>query len=426
MRHAAIGLTLVVTLVASAARADDSTFPHAEAADVGIDPAALGRLKARAEKARSDAVVVVKDGKLVADWTFGKPAGPIEAMSATKSIVNLAVGRLIDQGKIRSLDQPVSDFYPEWRQGRKRQITIRHLMNHTSGLENHPQAGEIFASPDFVQFALTADLSDDPGSRFAYNNKAVNLLAGVVRKAAGRRMDVYIGEEIFAPMGIADFTWSLDGAGNPHGMAGLQIRAIDLAKIGQMMLDGGTWKGRRLVSEEWVKLSTGQPGQPHDPTCGLLWWLIPGGEAYAIDDAMIADLKEVGLTDASLKKIEALKGKEFDGQGVWAALRPILHQDELASRKLREINDRLARTGRPRPKRIISGPIEGFEAQGYRGQYLVVIPKHRLVAVRQLRAPMIELLKTDDFAEFRRMVQDLVPPDPPRPPASQGAPARPS
>ena len=85
-------------------------------------------------------------------------------------------------------------------------------------------------------------------------------------------MDIYIGEEIFKPMGITDFTWSLDPAGNPHGMAGLQIRAVDLVKIGQMMLDGGSWRGTRVVSEEWVRLSTGEPGRPHDPTCGLLWW----------------------------------------------------------------------------------------------------------------------------------------------------------
>jgi len=166
MRHAAIvSLGLLIT---AAAPADEPPLPPA--GDVGIDPAALERLKARAEKAGSDAVVIVKDGRLVADWTFGRPPGPIEAMSATKSIVALAVGRLIDQGKIRSLDQPLCDFYPEWRQGRKRRVTIRHLLNHTSGLQNDPHASEIDASPDFVQFALAADLGDDPGARFAYNS----------------------------------------------------------------------------------------------------------------------------------------------------------------------------------------------------------------------------------------------------------------
>jgi CubicO group peptidase (beta-lactamase class C family) len=285
-------------------------------------------------------------------------------------------------------------------------------LNHTSGLQNNRHAGEIYTSPNFVQLALAAELSDDPGSRFAYNNKAVNLLAGIVLKASGKRMDLYIRDEIFAPMGIADFTWSLDRAGNPHGMAGLQIRAIDLARVGQMMLDGGTWKGQRIVSQEWVRLSTGGPGQPYDPTCGILWWIASAREAWAIDDAMIADLKDMGLTDSSLKKIEALKGKEFEGEGVWAALRPIMHQDEVARHKLLELNDRIAKTGRPRPRHIVSGPNECFEAQGYRGQYLVVIPKHRIVAVRQLRAPKLEATKADEFGEFRRMVQDLVPAKP--------------
>jgi CubicO group peptidase (beta-lactamase class C family) len=405
---------LLTVLLTCSPPDDDQSFPTAKPADVGINLAALERLKVRAGQADSDAVVVVKDGKIIADWTFDKLAGPIEAMSATKSVVNLAVGRLIDQKKIQSIDQPVSDFYPEWKQGRKRRITIRHLLNHTSGLENNPFAAEIYASPDFVQFALAAELSDDPGARFSYNNKAVNLLAGIVRKASGRRMDVYIGEEIFRPMGITDVTWSLDQAGNPHGMAGLQIRAVDLAKIGQMMLDGGTWRASRVVSEDWVRLSTAQPGQPHEPTCGLLWWLIRGPESYEIDEAMIADLKEEGLTENSLKKIESLKGKKFDLEGVWAALRPILHQDKVVSRKLKKLDDRLRATGRPRAKRVVVGPIEGYAAQGFRGQCLLVLPGRRIVAVRQLRAPKINSVKTDDFAEFPRMVQDLAPADPPK------------
>ena len=165
MLHCASGLALLAALTAAALRADDTPFPPASASDVGINAPALDRLKTRAEKSGSDAVVVIKDGKLVANWNFGTPAGPIEAMSATKSIVNLAVGRLIDQGKIKSLDQPVGDFFNEWRQGRKAKITIRHLLNHTSGLQNQAHTGDIYASPDFVQLALAAELSDDPGAQ---------------------------------------------------------------------------------------------------------------------------------------------------------------------------------------------------------------------------------------------------------------------
>ena len=208
------------------ARADDaSVFPRVDPAAAGVNLKALEQLKARAEATKSDAVVIVKDGKLVADWNFGQPRIKIEAMSATKSIVSLGIGRLVDMGKIKSVEQPVWDFYPEWNQGRKRKIMIRHLLNHTSGLQ-HEQDGIIYERPDFVRLALAAELTEDPGSKFSYNNKATNLLAGIIERASGKRMDRFIADEIFAPMGITDFRWSLDKAGNPHGMAGLEITAI--------------------------------------------------------------------------------------------------------------------------------------------------------------------------------------------------------
>jgi hypothetical protein len=80
-----IAFYLFGVLLVNAAPDDPPAFPIAEAAAVGIDPAALERLKARAEAEQSDAVLIVKDGKLIADWDFGKPRGPIEAMSTTSS-----------------------------------------------------------------------------------------------------------------------------------------------------------------------------------------------------------------------------------------------------------------------------------------------------------------------------------------------------
>jgi CubicO group peptidase (beta-lactamase class C family) len=302
-----------------------------------IDPAALASLERRARDSESDAVVIYQDGVLIAEWYFGKPQGPIEAMSATKSVVNLAIGRLIDTGKLRSLDQPVSELFPEWRQGKKRDITIRQLMNHTSGLQNVPNTGvEIYPSPDFVKLALAAEVSDEPGSRFAYNNKAVNLLAAIVQVAAGVALDRYLREEVFAPMAITDFAWSPDPAGTPQVMAGFQVRARDLAKLGQMMLDGGTWQGRRIVSAAWIAEST-RPSQALQPKCGLLWWLVRDPQA--------------------------------DGK-----------------------------------------PAVGYYADGFLGQYLVVIPAAGIVAVRQRRIPSDEA-KIDDarlgFSEFPQLVRAL-------------------
>src|SRR5690606_11701219 len=103
--------------------------------------AALQRVLDGGRDSQSDAVLVLKDGEELGHYYLGStPPGPIELMSATKSVVALGIGQLIGQGHIKSLDQPVADFYPEWKQGQKRDITIRMLLNHTSGLQNVPMA----------------------------------------------------------------------------------------------------------------------------------------------------------------------------------------------------------------------------------------------------------------------------------------------
>jgi len=331
-------------------------------------------------------------------------------MSATKSVVSLADGRLIDEGKIKSLDQPVADFFLEWRQGRKRLITVRHLLNHTSGLEDKPTSAEIYASPDFVQFALAADVTSDPGAKFLYSNKATNLLAGVVQRASGRPLDEYVKQEILAPLGIIDVGWSKDDAGNPHGMAGLQITAVDFAKVGQLMLDEGLWRGRRVLSREWV-LESIREGQPHNPNCGLLWWRTPETTKLTVDDDFIKELRtRFGLTETSVKKLEAMKGKLFKTSEFWPGIfATIFAGDANTKAKLNEVNEQIMRK-EPRAKVVGVGPAVAFSARGYLGQYLVVVPRHRIVAVRQRRSP--EKHDPNDFrgefGDFEVMVRALV------------------
>jgi len=124
---------------------------------VGYAGAALADNKSNALKAlvdgakasQSDTFLVMRDGKVLADYRRpGAAAAPIDMMSCTKSLVGLAVGRLVTQGKLKSVDEPVSDFYPEWKQGNKAKITIRMLLNHTSGLQNVADTrAEIYPAP---------------------------------------------------------------------------------------------------------------------------------------------------------------------------------------------------------------------------------------------------------------------------------------
>jgi CubicO group peptidase (beta-lactamase class C family) len=389
---------------APALRPDADAFPRGDPAKLGISADALEKLRNRAEESKSDAVVIIKDGQLVADWDFDQKRGPIEAMSATKSIVSLAIGRLIDAGKIKSIEQPVCDLYPEWKQGRKKSITIHHLLSQTSGLQNVlSTVPEINQSPDFVQLALAAELSDDPGAKFSYNNKATNLLAGVVKQASGMRMDQFLGKELFEPLGIKDFGWTLDRAGNPHGMSGLQIRAIDLAKIGQMMLDLGSWKGQQILSKEWVKKSV-EPSQELYPSYGLLWWLHFDSQTVWLTDDYIKYFKNQGMTPTSLAKLEELKGKPLEVESFRKTVPLIIRGDEVIKKKIDDLNEV------PPLKRIVKGPLKSYEAQGYLGQFLVVVPRDRIVAVRQRRGPGgsdSELETKRSFVDFPDMVAAL-------------------
>lgn len=377
----------------------------------GVNPAALERLLERARKTESDALIIVKDGKAVGEWYFDKPPGPIEAMSATKSIVGLAFGRLLADGRLESLDVPVHRYYPEWNQGRKAAITIRHLLTQRAGLQSDRITTEIYRAPDFVQLALAAELVEDPGTVFRYNNKGCNLLAGIVQRISGQRLDVLIGEELFKPLGVTDWSWSLDRAGNPHAMSGLQIRPADLVKIGQLMLDGGTWDGKQLVPGSFVAESVrDHAGRPADakiasvselwgPHYGLLWW-VNDTPQWAITDRLLdewrrtaapeefltkmATLRDVRGADLTKRAMELAGGEEQWAAATWQANRPDFD--------------------------IVSWASDGFSADGYLGQYLVVVPEHRLVAVRMRRSPdePFDEKSLDPFKDFKTRVLDLV------------------
>ena len=238
-----------------------------------FDEEKLENLRIAAEAAGSHAVVIVQNHEVIAEWYFGHEKQPIETMSVLKSLVSLGIGNLLLNGDIDSLDQPVHEFYPEWKQGRKQDITILHLLNHTSGLQNVRNAGEeIYPSPNAIQLALAAELVSDPGSEFSYNNKAVNLLAGIIHVASGQRMDNFFVDQFFGPMAIDEYQWDFDASGNPRAMAGLALHAHDLAKFGRLVLNQGAWNKQQLVSSTYIEAMLSE-SQPHMPGVGLLWWI---------------------------------------------------------------------------------------------------------------------------------------------------------
>lgn len=217
-----------------------------------------------------------------------------EAQSITKSVASLLIGIAIDQGKIRGVDQKLLGFFPGReianRDERKAAITLEDVLTMRSGLDWAEHAtpygdpanplGSMHRSRDWIQFVLDRPMKDKPGEVFQYNSGGVLLLSAVLRQATGTDPEAFAKKHLFDPLGIeADWRFSTPD-GLPHTGGGLYTTPRALVRLGQLVLDGGRWQGRQIVSEKWVRKSMSRlqvdvrPRSPIKLDYGYLWWTL--------------------------------------------------------------------------------------------------------------------------------------------------------
>ncbi len=376
-----------------------------QAQNATTDSAKLTRLLERGKETHSDAVIVIQNGKVLAEEYFGKPKGAVYVASAGKSLTALAIGKLLDEGKIKSLDQPVSDFYPEWLQGNKKLITVRMLLNHTSGIQNVPNASieiERKSPPvNAIKLALAAELSNAPGTNFSYNNKAVGLLGGIIEKASGKRMDAFFEEAFYKPMNIRAYDWIRDEDGNPAAYGAFSLEPMGFAKFGLLMLGGGQFEGKQILSRAFVEEAV-KPN-PLFTAGGLLWWRYPKSSKSVIDTEKLAEMRKNNVSEDFLRKIRPLENIEFDSNEAYAAAL----EKKLGKDWRQQAESALGKTGVSLRRRVFSDEIIGYYATGFRGNYLLVMPKKKLVAVRVVRNDTDYNWDTDGFNDFLQLAAGL-------------------
>jgi CubicO group peptidase (beta-lactamase class C family) len=258
----------------------DDFWQTADPSALGLNVEALKRHAELCQRTGADACLVVYKGRIVQELYGPRYSAPMMAMSSTKSVTGLLVGALLDDGKIKSADEPVCNYVKEWcagPKGAKDKVTLRHLLTMTSGLPRFRDKSVGWVS-DKNQFVINLTLSAEPGSAWAYSNEGVQLLSPVIDKAAGEPAQDYARRRLFEPLGMNDTRLHLDEQGHAWTYADMETTPRDFARLGVLMLNKGTWRGRRVLSESWVEQST-KPSQKLDPNYGLLWWLIPGGYA---------------------------------------------------------------------------------------------------------------------------------------------------
>jgi CubicO group peptidase (beta-lactamase class C family) len=365
----------------------------------------LAKLAEAAKETDTDALVVVERGRVVLE--YGKAQKRIELMSVTKSVASLLIGQLVDRGLVR-LEQPVADFVPAWKGTPKEKIRLVHVLGHTSGLADKPTTEDIYASGDFVQFAIDAEVKRPPGEAFFYSNRATNLLARVVQAAAGAPIDEWARKNLFEPLGIRDFEWTRDKAGNPHVMAGLELSALDLARIGQLVLDRGYVCKKSIVSGAWLSTSMSYQKVGFSPH-GLLWWLEPRWRRNGFPAELFDGWRQSGMPEEFTRKFLPLQGKYFESKGFWAAVYQALVGKPPAGKptdaELGEWHRMTWESGRHDGEQKL-GPVRAVVADGYGGQLLVVYPEKRVVVAR------LRVIENAQDAKEKKGLQGPDPGDP--------------
>ena len=265
--------------------APGSGWDVAAPVEVGIGPRHLERtIRAvtRGEAGLLHSLVLTRHGRLVVEEYFhGYSRQDLhETQSATKSVASLLMGIALDRGYLESLDMPVLDFFPEYAESAKagwEQVTLRHLVTMTAGVDWNPR--EVFdahgAGPPLFRKVLSREIIHAPGSKWLYNGADLNLLAGVLFQATGMHADEFAERFLFEPLGITVWDWELGKTDGYPSLAGtLELRPLDMAKIGQLVLDEGRWEGEQLISPEWISesMATTSASRKEGQLHGYLWW----------------------------------------------------------------------------------------------------------------------------------------------------------
>ena len=255
------------------------------------------------ERTYTNALLVLKDGRIVSEIYRNNtdPTSRFIGWSMTKSLTSVLIGCALEDGRIASLDMPISDYLPELNGGAYEGVSIRHVMQMRSGVDYQERYD--FANPGtaasnhiaalvrntarFADVARTLPRLHPPGEVFQYKTIDTAVLGWLVERVTQGSVAAYTEQCIWEPLGAeADGFYIMDGApgiGREFSGAGFNATLRDFARFGQMVLDGGVANGKRIVSEEWIREST----QPHAEESsgrggyGLQWWTIGGSEAFA-------------------------------------------------------------------------------------------------------------------------------------------------
>lgn len=221
--------------------------------------------------------MALRHGKVICECNFAPyPKGMWHIThSMCKSITGMAIGMLIEEGKLK-LDENIYDIFPDHINAFSKifrpVITVENLLTMTSGVTFNESG--IVSGNDWLGSFLNASVNGKPGTEFQYNSLNTYVLSAIVTKRTGETLTEYLTPRLFGPLGITKYYWETCPKGITKGGWGLFLCAEDMAKLGQLYLQRGKWNGQQLVSEYWIEISTARHLKTQNGTYGYgyqLW-----------------------------------------------------------------------------------------------------------------------------------------------------------
>ncbi len=243
-----------------------------------------------------DSILIVRNGYVVLDayfYPFLKGQKHI-IHSCTKSIMSALVGIAIDKGYIKSVNQPITDFFPGKEIANmddlKKSLTLENLLMMASGLKCRDSylyrwvgLREMRSSNDWAQYVLDLPMSEAPGEKFEYCNGVSYLLSVIIQNATGMKTLDFARKHLFGPLGIVDVGWATSPQGFDVGYGEMWLKPHDMARFGWLFLKKGRWSNKQIIPSSWVDVSTrGHISATLFDQYGYQWWVDSAGFYMAV------------------------------------------------------------------------------------------------------------------------------------------------
>jgi CubicO group peptidase (beta-lactamase class C family) len=281
-----------------------SSLPETGTISRVLDTTRIGHLNRRiadGEYGKIRSLIIYKGERLEYERYYNhkkdkyKPTDVHSLQSVTKSITSLLVGILLDKGYLKSIEERVVNFFPEYKikDSLKSAITIKDLLLMASGISWNEDKVDLMDaknndirilnnSKDYIQYYLSKPMDTIPGTKFRYSGGCSITLGEIIKRSSGMTVEEFARKFLFEPLGIREYKWRATSKSGQHNTGGgLCLLPKDLARIGLLLTNNGQWNGQQIVSAHWISESFKQHIQTDRKNglgqyfrYGYQWWIV--------------------------------------------------------------------------------------------------------------------------------------------------------